>query len=78
MNKHVLFIQGGGEGAYEDDAKVVDSLRKALGAAYYLHYPRRPMKTNQVPVGMSRSARKLPRSGAKLFWWGTRLAHRLC
>ena len=40
MNKHVLFIQGGGgEEDYEADAKLVASLREALGNAYTVHYP---------------------------------------
>jgi predicted alpha/beta hydrolase family esterase len=40
MNKHILFIQGGGNGGYETDKKLVTSLRKALGAAYEVHYPK--------------------------------------
>jgi uncharacterized protein len=39
MSKHVLFIQGGGNGGYEADATLVASLRKALGTAYKVHYP---------------------------------------
>lgn len=40
MNKHILFIQGGGgKEDYEADAKLVDSLREALGEAYTVHYP---------------------------------------
>lgn len=40
MNKHVLFIQGGGgKEDYEADAKLVTSLREALGEAYTVHYP---------------------------------------
>ena len=39
MSKQVLFIQGGGNGGYEADAKLVASLRKALGTAYEVHYP---------------------------------------
>jgi predicted alpha/beta hydrolase family esterase len=38
--KQVLFIQGGGEGGYEADAKLVSSLRAALGTAYTVQYPR--------------------------------------
>jgi predicted alpha/beta hydrolase family esterase len=40
MSKHVLFIQGGGNGGYEADAKLVTSLRKALKTAYKVHYPK--------------------------------------
>ena len=40
MSKHVLFIQGGGgKEDYEADAKLVTSLREALGKAYTVHYP---------------------------------------
>ena len=40
MNQHVLFIQGGGgKEDYEADAKLVTSLREALGKAYTVHYP---------------------------------------
>jgi predicted alpha/beta hydrolase family esterase len=40
MSKHVLFIQGGGNGGYEADVALVASLREALGTAYTVHYPR--------------------------------------
>lgn len=39
MKKEILFIQGGGNGGYEADAKLVSSLREALGTAYEVHYP---------------------------------------
>jgi predicted alpha/beta hydrolase family esterase len=39
MKKNILFIQGGGNGGYEADAKLAASLRQALGAAYDVHYP---------------------------------------
>ena len=43
MNKHVLFIQGGGgEEDYAADAKLVASLQKVLGEAYVVHYPLLP------------------------------------
>jgi predicted alpha/beta hydrolase family esterase len=38
----VLFIQGGGEGAYEIDRKLAVSLQNALGAAYHVSYPKMP------------------------------------
>lgn len=41
MKKQVLFIQGGGGiEDYQADAKLVTSLREALGQAYTVHYPR--------------------------------------
>jgi len=43
MNTRVLFIQGGGAGAYDDwDSKLVDSLRRELGPDYEVRYPRMP------------------------------------
>jgi uncharacterized protein len=39
MTRHILFIQGAGEGAYEEDKELVASLRKALGRDYEVHYP---------------------------------------
>jgi predicted alpha/beta hydrolase family esterase len=38
----VVFIQGGGEGAYQADAELASSLRKALGADYEVRYPAMP------------------------------------
>jgi predicted alpha/beta hydrolase family esterase len=46
MRKQVLFIQGGGNGGYEADAKLVASLQKALGKDYELNYPR--MQTDEA------------------------------
>jgi predicted alpha/beta hydrolase family esterase len=40
--KQVLFIQGGGDGAYEADAKLAASLQAELGATYNVRYPRMP------------------------------------
>lgn len=39
MKRHLLFIQGGGEGGYEADKDLVASLQKALGKAYNINYP---------------------------------------
>lgn len=40
MNKYVLFIQGGGgKEDFMADAKLVASLKEALGEAYTVHYP---------------------------------------
>lgn len=40
MKQQVLFIQGGGEGGYEADVELVDSLKTALGNAYHVDYPK--------------------------------------
>jgi len=40
--KPLLFIHGGGEGAYDADGKLVASLQDALGAEYNVRYPKMP------------------------------------
>jgi predicted alpha/beta hydrolase family esterase len=42
VTKHVLFIQGAGEGAYEEDKELAASLRHSLGPEYEVHYPAMP------------------------------------
>ncbi len=42
--KSVLFIHGGGPGAYEADLPLAESLQNELGSAYELHYPRMPLE----------------------------------
>jgi predicted alpha/beta hydrolase family esterase len=43
MPNKVLFIQGAGsEGAYDEDARLVTSLRGTLGTEYVVRYPRMP------------------------------------
>jgi predicted alpha/beta hydrolase family esterase len=42
----VLFIQGGGEGAHQEDDLLAASLRKALGPEYEVRYPRMPGESN--------------------------------
>lgn len=42
MTKHILFLQGAGEGAYEEDQKLAASLRRSLGSDYEVHYPAMP------------------------------------
>lgn len=38
----VIFIQGGGKGAYHEDAPLADSLQGALGPEYDVRYPQMP------------------------------------
>jgi uncharacterized protein len=46
MNKQVLFIQGGGsEEDYIADKKLVNSLRRALGEGFEVHYPLLPTES---------------------------------
>lgn len=42
MTKHVLFIQGAGRGAYDEDQRLADSLRRALGPSSDVRYPAMP------------------------------------
>lgn len=51
MSKQVLFIQGAGDGGYEEDAKLVASLQKALGRAYTIHYPRMDTDETEAEFG---------------------------
>lgn len=46
MKKQVLFIQGAGAGAHEDDKKLVTSLQYSLGPEYEIHYPEMPDEEN--------------------------------
>jgi predicted alpha/beta hydrolase family esterase len=46
MKKQVLFIQGAGEGAYEEDEKLAASLRDAIGVEYNVIYPKMPNEEN--------------------------------
>jgi len=47
MTKQVLFIQGAGEGAYEEDGKLVKSLQDGLGSEYNVRYPKMPEDEDQ-------------------------------
>ena len=47
LNKQVLFIQGAGKGAYEEDGKLVKSLRERLGTEYNVRYPKMPEEEDQ-------------------------------
>jgi predicted alpha/beta hydrolase family esterase len=47
MNKQVLFIQGAGKGAYEEDGELVKYLRDVLGAEYNVRYPKMPEEEDQ-------------------------------
>jgi predicted alpha/beta hydrolase family esterase len=42
MTQHLLFIQGAGQGAYEEDKELVANLRAELGPEYAVHYPAMP------------------------------------
>lgn len=45
--KQILFVQGGGEGTYDEwDNKLVQSLERELGSSYEVLYPRMPDEAN--------------------------------
>jgi len=46
MKRPVLFIHGGGTGAYAEDRLLADSLQRALGDAYDVQYPQMPDEEN--------------------------------
>lgn len=46
MARSVLFVHGGGGGAFEADAKLAASLRQLLGAEHDVRYPQMPDEEN--------------------------------
>ena len=46
MKQQILFIQGGGEGAYQEDEKLVAYLQDALSPAYEVLYPQMPNESD--------------------------------
>ena len=42
MRKRVLFVHGGGQGAYEEDKKLAANLRDTLGTSYDVRCPKMP------------------------------------
>ena len=48
MRKLVLFVHGGGEGAYEEDKKLAANLQDSLGDAYDVRHPKMPDEGSPV------------------------------
>lgn len=42
MTTHVMFLQGAGSGAYEEDKRLVERLQRTLGPDYAIRYPEIP------------------------------------
>lgn len=60
MRIPVLFIQGGGEGAHDEDASLAASLQKALGAEYDVIYPQMPGESEpEMPAWKAQIAKDL-------------------
>jgi uncharacterized protein len=64
MERRVLFIQGGCEGAHEADAKLAASLERELGHGYRVHFPKMPDETEpEYTAWKDAIVRKLVRMG---------------
>ncbi|PYK88902.1 MAG: hypothetical protein DME40_11620 [Verrucomicrobia bacterium] len=46
MKTQVLFVQGGGKNAHEEDQKLAASLQAALGSDYNVLFPRMPKESD--------------------------------
>jgi len=60
---NVLFIQGAGAGAYEEDKKLVNRLERELGSSYEVHYPAMP---NEDDAHYDQWSRQIERDLLKL------------
>jgi len=56
--KKILFIQGGGNGGYEADKKLVDSLKNCLGQDYEINYPEIQPNENEPDYGWTKQIEK--------------------
>lgn len=56
--KSILFIQGGGNGGYEADKKLVASLTNALGTSYEINYPEIQSKETEPDYGWTKQIDK--------------------
>jgi predicted alpha/beta hydrolase family esterase len=64
MERRVLFIQGGSEGAHDADAKLAASLERGLGHGYRVHFPKMPNETEpDYTAWKDTIVRKLARMG---------------
>lgn len=57
--RQVLFVQGAGAGVHDEwDSKLCDSLRRELGDAYEVHYPRMPSEGDPTYAEWSAAIRQ--------------------
>jgi predicted alpha/beta hydrolase family esterase len=67
----VLFIQGGGEDAHNEDALLVASLQRALGAEYDVRYPQMPGESEpEMQAWKAQIARELAAVDGKVILVG--------
>ena len=63
--KQILFVHGGGEGAYEEDGKLVANLGSELGSDYKIRCPARPNGASpDYPTWKHHIKRELARMGS--------------
>ena len=79
MRKPVLFIHGGGEGAYEEDRNLAASLQDALGTAYDVQVPKMPDEDRPVyEAWKERITKELDALEGEVILVGHSLAPRSC
>jgi len=70
MKRQLLFVHGGGEGAYEEDRKLAASLQDALGG-YGVHCPKMPDENSpQYAAWTDRIASELAKLDGEIFLVG--------
>jgi predicted alpha/beta hydrolase family esterase len=71
MKKQVLFVHGGGQGAYEEDKKLAANLRDKLGAAYDVRCPKMPNEDSpEYEAWKDRIAKELTALGGEVILVG--------
>src|ERR687897_728826 len=71
MKGQLLFVHGGGEGAYEEDRKMAASLRDALGSGYEVRCPNMPEEDSpQYTAWRDRIASELDELDGEVFLVG--------
>ena len=71
MKRQLLFVHGGGEGAYEEDRKMAASLRDALGSGYEVRCPKMPEEDSpQYTAWRDRIASELDELDGEVFLVG--------
>jgi predicted alpha/beta hydrolase family esterase len=71
MKRQLLFVHGGGEGAYEEDRTLAASLRDALGGGYQVRCPKMPDEDSpQYAAWRDRIASELAELDGEVFLVG--------
>jgi predicted alpha/beta hydrolase family esterase len=71
MKRQLLFVHGGGEGAYEEDRKMAASLCDALGSGYEVRCPKMPEEDSpQYTAWRDRIASELDELDGEVFLVG--------